>query len=385
MNRGKRTLVLLIIGLYLPIVLAYADTPDFRVPPIDNNGQRWRIAYYQGGAYVGYYDRLLATVSALMEMGWIEKADLPPEGQDDARNLWLRLSTTIESEYLEFVENGYYSADWDLQGREELRNSIINRLNHTDDIDLVVAMGTWAGKDLANDEHKIPTVVVSSSDPIGAGIIPNVEDSGYDHLHVHNDPYRYERQVRLFYELIGFGTLGVAYEDTVVGRSYAAINAVNKVAAESGFKVEHCHTQSDIANQSIADQSVIECFKQLVKKVDAIYVTAQGGVNSKTIPMLVKIANSARVPTFSQYGDEEVRQGYLLSLSPSGHQSLGEFHAQTIAKILSGISPGDIAQVYEGTKNIVINLETAEIIGLYLYADMLAAADKIYRKIEVPE
>ena len=115
-------------------------------------------------------------------------------------------------------------------------------------MDLVIAMGTWAGKDMANNNHKTPTMVLSTSDPIGSGIIKSIEDSGYDHVHARVDPTRYERQVRIFHDLIGFQKLGIAYEDSVYGRTYAAIDPIEKVAKERGFDIVRCYTQSDIAD-----------------------------------------------------------------------------------------------------------------------------------------
>ena len=53
------------------------------------------------------------------------------------------------------------------------------------------------------------------------------------------------------------------------------------------------------------------------------------------------------------------------------------------AKVLNGARPGNLPQLYEEAPSIAINLKTAEVIGLYLYADVLAAADEIYRDIRV--
>ena len=39
---------------------------------------------------------------------------------------------------------------------------------------------------------------------INAEIIRSVEDSGLDHVHARVDPWRYERQVRVFHNIIGF-------------------------------------------------------------------------------------------------------------------------------------------------------------------------------------
>jgi ABC-type uncharacterized transport system substrate-binding protein len=191
--------------------------------------------------------------------------------------------------------------------------------------------------------------------------------------------------VRLFHDVIGFKKLGVAYEDSVYGRSYAGIDMVEKVARERGFEVAPCYTMSDIADQNLAGESVIKCFHELADKVDAIYVTSQGGVNIKTIPELVKITNESRLPTFSQSGSEEVRYGVLMTISRAEFKPVGMFHAATMAKIFNGAKPRQLNQFFEEAPNIAINLKTAEIIGLYLYADVLAAADEIHRGIVMPE
>ena len=63
---------------------------------------------------------------------------------------------------------------------------------------------------------------------------------------------------------------------------------------------------------------------------------------------------------------------------------MGTFLAATMAKIFNGAQPRQLSQVFEDAPNIAINLKTAERIGLYLYADVLAAADEIFREIESP-
>ena len=56
---------------------------------------------------------------------------------------------------------------------------------------------------------------------------------------------RYERQVRLFHQIIGFKKLGVTYDNDVAGRTYAAIDKVEKVADETGFEIIRCHTREE--------------------------------------------------------------------------------------------------------------------------------------------
>lgn len=358
--------------------------PSFSTDPVKNNGKKWRIGYYEGGSYIDYQQILTATIRGLMDLGWIETTGIPPQEGEETEGLWQWLSDQARSDYLSFPVNAHYTANWNDALRPKVAAAVIERLNKTADIDLMLAFGTWAGKDLATDAHDTPTLVISASDPLAAGIIKSLEDSGYDHVHATVDPYFYERQIRIFHDIIGFEKLGIAYEDTVDGRSYAALDKVERIAEERGFEIVRCHTQSDVAETAAAEKSVKECFHQLGKKADAIYVTVQGGINAGTLPELVKIANSYGIPTFSQSGSHEVKAGFLMSIAQAGFKYIGRFHAETIAKILNGAEPRQLDQVFEEPPKIAINLRTAEIIGYDPPVDVLGAADEIYQEIAAP-
>jgi ABC-type uncharacterized transport system substrate-binding protein len=355
--------------------------PEFSTRPVTKNGEKWKIGYYEGGPHDNYYNYFAATIAGLMNLGWIEQREIPFREEKDTAALWKWLATEVKSDFLEFSPGAYYSAKWDENRRESLRKTILGRLREAKDLDLICAMGTWAGKDLATNEHSTPIIIMSTSDPVGSGIIKSVEDSGFEHVHARVDPNRYERQVRIFHDIIGFQKLGVAYEDTVYGRTYAAIDRIEKLAKEKHFEIVRCFTKSDIPDLGEAAESVKACFRQLANSADAIYVTMQGGVNDRSIPDLVAIANEHRIPTFSQAGSKEVESGFLLSISRPSFKPVGLFLAATIAQVMNGAKPRELNQLFEESPNIAINLKTAEIVGIYLYADLLAAADEIYTEI----
>lgn len=385
--KGKFGLVFILLVFVVSNALsAFAgDKGTFSTAPSTNKGQKWRIAYYEGGEYIDYQQILSETVHALMKLGWIEVAEIPKQEGEQTDGIWRWLATEAKSNFIEFPLDAHYSAKWDEDVRKETVDKIVKRLNGKKDIDLLIAMGTWAGKDFANDRHATPTLVLSASDALAAGIIKSVEDSGHDHLHACVDPNRYERQVRVFHEIIGFKKLGVAYEDSVNGKSYAAIDTIQKVAKQCNFEIVPCHTLSDIPDTKTAEQSVLKCFQELSKTSDAIYVTLQGGVSRRSIPNLVKIANESRIPTFSQSGSEEVKYGFLVSISQAGFKYVGEFHALTMAKVLNGAKPNALDQLFEEPPKIAINLKTADLIGFDPPVVILGAADEIYRSITVPE
>ena len=376
--------VLIIAGLAATSAVA-ADRGNFPTTPITNDGKKWRIAYYEGGEYIDYQKVLTETVRGLMGLGWIETSEIPPQTGEQTLDLWRWLAEDVESDYIEFVAGAHYSANWDDELRIKMVARIMKRLHERDDIDLLIAMGTWSGKDFANDRHDTPTMVLSASDPLSAGIIDSVEDSGFGHLHATVDPHRFERQVTVFHEIIGFKKLGIAYEDSIDGRSYGAIDVLERLTKERDFDLVRCHTQSDIADTAVAEKSVVDCFEQLVETADAIYVTQQGGINRRSISALVNTANEHDVPTFSQAGSEEVRYGFLASLSQAGFRYVGESHATTFAKVFNGARPNDLDQLFEEPPKIAINLRTAELIGFNPPVVLLGAADEIFDEIEMPE
>jgi ABC-type uncharacterized transport system substrate-binding protein len=387
MKIWRRLGVFLLAGFVIADISVFAaDTKNFRTTPTTNNGKRWRIAYYQGGQYKDYQKSLVAIVRGLIELGWITTMEIPPQQGDQTKDFWNWLATNTKSDYLEFVKDAHYNADWDKDLRAKTAAEIIQRLNQTKDIDLMIAAGTWAGQDLANNQHQTLTVIISSSDPLSAGIIKSVEDSGYDHIHARIDPFRYKRQVRLFHKIIGFRKLGIAYEDTIDGKSYAAISDVEEVANEIGFEIVRCHTTHDDADPKIAEESVKACLHELGKSADAIYLTVHPFVtNPKSIEEWVNIANSYRIPTFSQSGSEEVKQGFLMSISIADFKYVGYFWAETIARVLNGVKPRQLEQIFENPPKIAINLKTAEAIEYFPPVDVLKVADEIYQERMVLE
>ena len=94
--------------------------------------------------------------------------------------------------------------------------------------------------------------------------------------------------------------------------------------------------------------------------------------------MLVEIANEAKIPTFSQSGSEEVKYGFLASLSQAGFKYIGQYHAEILAKMFNGAQPSELPQLFEEPPKIAINIKTAEVIGFNPPVDIMLAADEIF-------
>jgi ABC-type uncharacterized transport system substrate-binding protein len=375
---------LLFVSLLAPLCGFAEDRRYFPVTPRLNDGQKWRIGYCEGGPYLDYRKNLVETVRALMAHGWIEKEDLPSSLDDsDTRRLWGWLANDVRSRFLSFVEDAYWSSDWD-EAVLRVRNKaeMLKRLKTGNDLDLMIAMGTWAGQDLANSYHQVAVVVAAAANPIQAGIIKSVEDSGHAHVLASVDPARYLRQLRLFHDIIGFKRLGVVYDGSDSGRVYANLLDVQQVALERGFTIVECQARDQGNDEAEAAEALYACWQELAPRIDALWITVHRGENPRFMPESLTPLFEHRVATWTRRGSDQVRRGVLMSISRKDLRGLGNYYASVIAKVFNGARPGDLDQVYKEPLKIAINLATAERIGYTPPRAILAVADEVFREIQ---
>jgi len=344
--------------------------------PCLNKGKKWRIGYYEGGPYSDYTDTMRTLVKGLIELGWITD-NHPPDYQGEMPKPYLDWLMKTSSPYLSFSPENSYSANWDEKLRKQIRLEILQKLKQKE-LDLIIAMGTWAGQDLANKDHSVPVMVLSTSDPVRAGIILSAEDSGLSHVTARVDPNRYLRQIRMFHRIAGFNTLGIAYENTPDGRIYSAISEARQIAGERHFNLIFCEVSDSIPDVGESDRSCLKCFRELSERADAIYVTALTCVDRKTNE-IADIFKKDRVPSFSMVGSKLVKKGLLISVSSdSGYAELGRYNADKFGEILNGTEPRTLNQIFEDPLDIAVNMETARAIHFDMPDSILRISTEIY-------
>lgn len=346
--------------------------------PIANNGMKWRIGYVEGGAYRTYQWHLKALVLGLRQLDWVQiPDDFVRMAFPDEKSMWEWLGQNAQSEYLEFEQDAFWSGDWDETRRIANRGEIISRLNDKNDIDFIIAMGTWAGQDLANDNHSTAVIVLQSADPVLAGIVKSEKESVLPHIFAHCDPGRYKRQIKFFHSVTKFKKLGIAFEDTPAGRIYASVEDILETCRDLNVEVVECHTVTNTPNLSLSLESYRTCHESLAREVDAMYITNSASVSPKTLPKLLQPFIAAKIPTFAQMGFEAVRHGALLSSSLGDYKPIGMFYARTISQVLHGAKPNSLPQVFETPPFFALNMDTARAIGFTPSQGLLNIADVI--------
>ncbi|GHD21223.1 hypothetical protein GCM10016234_34660 [Tianweitania populi] len=364
-------------------------SPSTQVWPSDPrrkaDGTKWRLGYYEGGQYKDYETILKATVRGLAALGWIEPISLPSANDPQAGGFWRWLSANVKSDYIDFPADGYYaSGNFDKIRRPKVRAELLQRLNERRDLDLVLALGTWAGQDLSSADLRTPVVVASTSDPVGSKIIVSEADSGHDYLNAKVEPQRYARQVELFDDIFHFKRLGLVYEDSPEGRTFAAVDDIRRLGDERSFEVVPCFAPFNDIAQEEAEAKVIACYEDIATKVDAVYITVHRGLNETSLPKALAPLTENRIPTFSMLGETEVKAGALMSVAQSDYLYVGRFHAETIAKIFNGALPRELPQIWQAPAKIALNLRTADAIGYAPSVDILLATDEIFSANQGP-
>ena len=299
-------------------------------------------------------------------------------GQEDSRVLWEWLEASNTTPYITFVQDAHYSLN--LPGAGE---AVKERLQQTKDIDLMLVMGTAAGRLLADDTHETPVMVFSTSNAVEAGIIDRVEDSGQNHIWAHMDAQRYQRQINVFHDIFQFQRLGIVYEDSPEGRIYAALEDVNRLSKILNFQVV-TRTVSESAGEADREryhQELLQAYEELAAETDAFYLTA-GTRDIQQLQGLLTPFHQAGIPVFSQMGGGEVQRGALLSLYRADFSGVGLFGAHQVGQVLNGATPRSLSQVYGDTPSIVLNIAAAEATGYQPPFEILLIADEIYHTMD---
>ncbi|GHT92637.1 hypothetical protein FACS1894116_03150 [Betaproteobacteria bacterium] len=359
-----------------PLPLPVARFPT--TPVKKANGKKWRMAYFRSGEYKNYPLNIKATIQGLETLGWLKLTASIPENLA-GKALWQFMAQHTASDYLELVEDAFWEpGDFNAALRSKVRAEIHQRLSTKHDIDLIIAMGTWAGQDMVELGVPVPTVVLSASDPVNSGIIKSPRDSGHDNLNARIYPERNREQVRLFHDIIPFTRLGLIYEDTPEGHTYSAIDDVRAVGQQLGFEVLTCEAPfaGDVTDET--EKKALACYAKLAQEADAIYVTEHRAIRESAIAKVAAILRRAKIPSFSMQGSEEVKAGILMSMAQADFSYIGMFHAETIARIFNGAQPRQLTQIWADPAKIVLNLKTTRLIGFDPPVDILLAADEVF-------
>ena len=340
------------------------------------SGGPWRVIYVEGGPYRDFVMNLVGLARGLEELGLIEDGAVPIPQSEDASGVWGYLSERAGGDRLVFLADGFYSGGWDDEKLEEIGAGILERLQ-SGQVDLVLALGTQAGLMMATEAHRVPTLSITATDPVTAGISKTAERSGLPHVHVQVEAGRIERQLAMFHNLIGFRTLGVPLDSTAAGMATMGEPTIRRVARERGFELVECRADLKVPSVEESLGNLLGCLESLSQESDAVYLTVSNAMVADRLGEILAPLTARGLPTFSQKGAVETRLGVLMSMAEDDFINSGRFEAEVVRDVLSGRLPGDVGQIYLPPLTMALNFDTAMAIGWDPPFELLAMVDEI--------
>lgn len=221
---------------------------------------------------------------------------------------------------------------------------------------VIVPISTPSTLSVAKATNSLPIVFSGVTDPVGTGLVKNLERPGGNITGV-SDQWPFEAQVSAFLKVFPKAhRIGMLYTrgDDV---SKIGVSAMTDLSKKLGFelRLSPVSQASDIYPAAVA----------MLRDVDAIY-TGIDHLILENLDGLVKASREARKPLFGGESGS-VEKGGVLALSIN-MTSFGDLTADLVAKVLRGQKPADIPVAVVTSGNLLVNKAAAGQFGLDLSA-----------------
>jgi ABC-type uncharacterized transport system substrate-binding protein len=374
------SVAVIIFTAIFPSFCAVDNCTDDNLSPVKKNDNSvWNIAVVQGGDHRIYSELLKSFSAGIAEYGWIDgcltEDTVNLTGTYDVLDY---ITEECRSDYLNFREEHRFSSEWNKTLRSENLKALKSK-SEAGEIDLVIALGTWAGTDCKSLSADIPVIVMGSVNPADTGIAAGSDENSAGNIYTLYDPDFYYDQFRLYYYFFRFETIGIAYDNsTPESRSYSHIDDLRRFSDDYGVEIVEYYTVDDHPDIEISRRSVYDAYEYLAPLTDAVIITTQNGVSSINAEEFLKPIKEQRVPSFAIDDPELVRYGVLMSFAEPDYDNLGKRYAEAFSRILIGCNVSDISTEYRRDSSIIINLKTAEEIGFEVPPGLIKASDTLY-------
>jgi putative ABC transport system substrate-binding protein len=237
--------------------------------------------------------------------------------------------------------------------------------------DIILTNTTPVGVAVAHATSIVPVVFSASGDPLGSGLVKNLEHPGGNITGVLTLPFSVNQQnVDLLKEIVPRMTRLAVIRSTY-NPLPGQFESVRSAAEARGvtvlpINVEHIPDDLDKAIDAAVEG-----------RADAILQIPDGTFSAADQKRLAQSAMQKRIPFFAG-GRPAVVDGGLLTTVAGNNQAL-RIAVTVVDRILKGAKPGDIPVAAPVVDQLIINTRTAEAIGLAIPASVLARATELLR------
>ncbi len=318
-------------------------------------------ALLQDGPSAIFTDYLAGVISQFHVLGL--SAPPPDKSYSTAEELWRNMNEFANNGLINYMENGVYNGMWNPQKRQHIVNAIKKRIQAKRDIDLLIVVGDWSSKEIAQLKKSVPILALNSTTMgieneqmqyLGKmlSIYTYLEGSGFDH-----------EELLFFKNTLDFATLGFIYEDSSLGRYIADVKVLKATAEERGFKLHSCKTELIDVDENTRINNFMRCLETMKDDIDAFFMNQGPPLSNAHRKRIFDYLADLDVAVYSQAGDRDVRLGALMSPSQSSLLRLDQRFAFMISRLMMHSMETMTNFASTIPMKIALNMDTAQRIG----------------------
>jgi putative ABC transport system substrate-binding protein len=248
------------------------------------------------------------------------------------------------------------------QGDQSNLNTMSTRFV-SNEADLMIAVATPAAQAVANASSDIPVLLGAITDPENVGLVESNEAPGGNVTGV-SDMTPINQQLELIRQLQPEAeTIGVLYSSSE-DNSILQANMAEEMATDHGFET--------VKRTVSSTNDVAQVTQQLVTEVDAIWTPNDNTVAS-AFPSVLEVSNEAGIPVYPAV-DMMVAQGGLATLGLNQYQIGVETGLMAVELLEGEINPATEPVRFAEETDLVINFETAELLGISIPESLASEA-----------
>jgi putative ABC transport system substrate-binding protein len=219
-----------------------------------------------------------------------------------------------------------------------------------------------------NATRTIPIVFTTIEDPVKLGLVASLARPGENltGINFFNAEVGAKR-LDLLRELVPGATRIAVLVNTASSTTESTVKGVEAAARATGLQIQILDARTS--------REISEAFATFLRqKPDALFVAGDAFFGGRRV-QLANLASRHMVPTSFALRDY-VEAGGLMSYGASISDALRQVGVY-VGRILKGARPSDLPVVQASKFELVINAETARMLGLTVPASLLALADEV--------
>lgn len=365
------------------LVIIFAFTGVFTIAGINLNNtsseinkgeiRPLRIGYVESEEFPLYTSLISNMAKDFQKMGVLDSYNIDGSSKS-ANEIWNEMCDHCISNDYKFIKDMFYNMK---DTNEKVYSSAVNN----ESVDLVLVMGTTAGKYFADKEMKNKFMVFAAADPIRSGILKSATEKNNKNAFAHLDPNKYMRQIQAGHRLLNFKKVGVVFENNEDAYAYSAIGDLIDQSKKLNFEVV-IRNVSEAKNNKDYERyyrDLTNAYKELVgEKIDMLYMTTATIQNERICDILGKDIYKNNIPVLAQTDESQVEFGATIGITMYDSVEQAAFAVNQIKSYREGIPFEDLDQINESTAKIYLNYNIAKSLGISFPFSTLLIVDKIY-------